>query len=100
VIEAVRLGRELGLPVHVDVVSASQLLAYREVFVPERPVQALADIAATLVVNPDGAIVPLTHEIDPALHLGNLTDGPLPELARRWLADGRADALAQACDAA
>lgn len=95
--EATRLGQALGIPVHVDVVRADQLRAYPRHFVPKRPVGCLTEVAATLVVDPTGAIVPLTHEIDPRLHLGRLGEAPLAALAARWLADGRADALAAAC---
>ena len=95
--EAMRLGHEVGMPVHVDVVRASQLVAYQAAFAPPRPIERLIDLAATLVVDPDGNIVPLTHEIDPRLYLGRIGRAPLPQMARDWLQDGRADALAFAC---
>lgn len=98
-IEAIRLGAALGVVVHVDALSAAQLAAYRANLVPERPVDALTDVAPVLVLAADGTLVPLTHEIDPALALGSLAGGArLARLAPAWLAAGHGDRLAEACE--
>jgi MoaA/NifB/PqqE/SkfB family radical SAM enzyme len=97
-VEASRLGRELGVVVHVDAVSIDQLVEYRDHFVPETPVEELVDVAPILIVDADGSVVPLTHEVSEALRLGSLTDARLGSLARDWLGAGRGDALAAACE--
>jgi len=97
-IEASRLGRELGVVVHVDAVTVDQLVEYRGHFVPETPVEELVDVAPTLVVDADGSVVPLTHEISEALRLGSLADARLTSLARDWLRAGQGDVLAAACE--
>ncbi|HEU4730283.1 MAG TPA: radical SAM protein [Kofleriaceae bacterium] len=95
--EAVRLGRELGVVVHVDALTLDQLLAHRSALVPERPVSDLVAVAPILVVDPDGRILPLTHEISPRLALGSLGTDRLFHLAGGWLAAGRGDMLAASC---
>jgi MoaA/NifB/PqqE/SkfB family radical SAM enzyme len=95
--EAARLGRELGVVVHVDAVTAEQLLAYRAALVPARPVADLIAVAPVLVVDADANVLPLTHEITPRLALGSLAANRLSVLARSWLATGRGDVLAGAC---
>jgi MoaA/NifB/PqqE/SkfB family radical SAM enzyme len=97
-IEASRLGRELGVVVHVDAVTVDQLVEYRSHFVPETPVGKLVDVAPTLVVDADGSVVPLTHEVSETLRLGSLTDARLTSLARNWLCAGQGDVLAAACE--
>jgi MoaA/NifB/PqqE/SkfB family radical SAM enzyme len=97
-VEAARLGGELGVVVHVDAVTLEQLVEYRDHLVPDRPVGELVDVAPVLVVGADGAVVPLTHEVSRALRLGSLADARLASLAREWLAAGRADMLAAACE--
>jgi len=97
-LEATRLGGELGVVVHVDAVTIDQLLEYRDHLVPDRPVTALIDAAPILVVDADGSVVPLTHEVSRTLALGSLADARLGVLARDWLASGRADRLAEACE--
>jgi hypothetical protein len=82
----------------VDTVTRAQLLAHRDRFVPARPVARLADVAPTLVVNADGTVVPLTHDIEPRLGLGSVWTARLASLAAGWIAGGSGDALAQACD--
>jgi MoaA/NifB/PqqE/SkfB family radical SAM enzyme len=96
-LEAWRLGRDLGIAVHVDTLTARQLIEYRDDVVPDRPVASLVEAAPTLVVTADASVVPLTHGVSPELHLGSLHAAPLALLAERWLADGRADRLADAC---
>lgn len=97
-IEASRLGRELGVVVHVDAVTVDQLVEYRGHFVPKTPVEELVDVAPTLVVDADGSVVPLTHEVSEALRLGSLNDARLTSLARNWLRAGQGDVLAAACE--
>ena len=97
-VEARRAGAALGVGVQVDLVTAGQLAVYRSRMVPERPVLRLVDAAPTLVVRAGATVVPLSHEIDPSLHLGRLADKPLPLLAEAWIADGRAEALARVCE--
>jgi MoaA/NifB/PqqE/SkfB family radical SAM enzyme len=96
-VEAVRLGGELGVVVHVDAVTIDQLVEYRGHFVPETPAESLPDVAHTLVVDADGTVVPLTHEVDRELALGSLADARLRVLASDWLAAGRGERLAEAC---
>jgi hypothetical protein len=97
-LEASRLSLKYGLVVHVDVLTTNQIAAYRDRLVPTRPVRGLADVAPLLIVNADGAVVPLTHDVNPALRLGSLTDRPLALLARDWLARGLGNTLAAACE--
>ena len=96
--EAAQLGRACGIPVHVDTVTRDQLHAHRARFVPARPVELLADVAPTLVVNADGAVVPLTHDIAPRLGLGSLRGERLASLAADWIGRGCGEHLAQACE--
>jgi hypothetical protein len=95
--EAARLGRELGVVVHVDALTAEQLIAYRAALVPAQPVMDLVAVAPVLVVDTNANVLPLTHEISPRLALGSLAANRLSNLARGWLAAGRGDALAIAC---
>ncbi len=97
-VEATRLGGELGVIVHVDAVTTDQLFEYRDHFVPERPVTGLVDVAPILVVEADGSVMPLTHEVSRTLALGSLTDARLDTLAHDWLASSRAGRLAEACE--
>jgi pyruvate-formate lyase-activating enzyme len=95
--EAALLAAEVGVVVHVDALSAAQVLAYRDRLVPRRPLERLVDAAPVLVIGADRAVVPLTHELAPGLGLGSLADDGLAALGQRWLEDGRGDALARAC---
>lgn len=97
-VEAERLGNALGVKVHVDAVTNAQLLQYRSRFVPACPVTTLTDVAPILVVQADGAVVPLTHGIDSRFVLGSLGDARLERLAHQWLAGTRPDELAQLCE--
>lgn len=96
--EAMRLGAQLGVVVQVDAVTGAQLLAYRDEFVLARPLRALTEVAPILIVEADGSVMPLTHELDRDLRLGSLLQSPLRALAARWLAGGRAQRLADACE--
>ncbi|HEY1301040.1 MAG TPA: hypothetical protein VGF07_11125, partial [Stellaceae bacterium] len=97
-LEAWRPGRELGVAVHVDALTGRQLIEYRDDVVPARPVASLVAAAPVLVVTADASVVPLTHGVSPELHLGSLHAAPLASLADKWLADDRADKLADACE--
>lgn len=96
VLEAARLGHELGVVVHVDAVTSQQLLVHRDRLVPARSDDILA-VAPVLVVDPDANVVPLTHEICPDLGLGSLHGRRLTALVSDWLRTGQAAALAGAC---
>lgn len=95
--EAARLERELGVIVHVDALSAEQVVVHRDTLVPESPVHNLVNVAPVLVVDADATVVPMTHEINPRLALGSLNDRRLSALARDWLAAGRGEMIADAC---
>jgi Fe-coproporphyrin III synthase len=97
-VEASRLGQTMGVTVHVDTLTGRQLVDYRDHLVPRRPVQTLVDAAPVLVVQADSSVVPLTYEVSRALKLGALADAPLRSLASDWVASGRADRLALACE--
>jgi MoaA/NifB/PqqE/SkfB family radical SAM enzyme len=96
-LEAARLERELGVPVHVDALTRPQLVEHRHRLVPARPATDLLSVAPILVVQSDATVLPLTHEVSPELRLGSLARAPLVALARGWLAAGRGDRLALAC---
>ncbi len=97
-LEAYRLGRQLGVAVQVDALSREQLQVYRTHLVPERPVCALSTVSPVLVVQADATVVPLTHDVDPGLWLGSLKQGSLGTLGRNWLEAGHGDKLALACE--
>ena len=86
--EAAMLGSELGVVVHVDAVTADQLLAHRDFLVPRRPVSRLIDVAPVLVVDADATVIPMTHDVTSSLRLGSLWDAGLAHTRRR-LARGR-----------
>jgi MoaA/NifB/PqqE/SkfB family radical SAM enzyme len=96
--EADRLGASLGVAVHVDAVSVEQLFEHRMRLVPRRSISALVDVAPTVIVDSDGTVMPLTHELDRSFALGSIHERSLSSLATDWLASGRADALAEVCD--
>jgi Fe-coproporphyrin III synthase len=95
---AALLGRELGVAVHVDAVTAQQLLLHFDALVPLRPVRRLVDVAPVLVVDPAGRVIPMTHEISRSLWLGSLFDARLADLACDWIAAGGGDVLAESCE--
>lgn len=85
-----------SVPVHVDAVPVEMLDA-----ICDRPIAELLSGASvtslcdTLVVAPDGTVMPVVHGIDPALWLGSLHEARLTTLAERWMSDGGAAALVQ-----
>src|SRR5262249_29692461 len=78
--------------------STAQIVRFRDCLVPQNPVQRLVDAAPVLVVDANSSVIPLTHEVNPALWLGAMTDAPLSALARDWLAGDLANQLARACE--
>jgi len=97
-LEAARLGDQLGIDVHVDALTTEQLTAYRSHVVPQRPIRNLADVSPVLVVEADATVMPMTHEVSRKLKLGSLADAHLSSLAKSWLAAGHGDRLADACE--
>jgi len=95
---AALLGDELGVAVHVDAVTATQLLLHFDALVPLRPIRRLVDVAPVLVVDPAGRVIPMTHEISRSLWLGSLLEAPLGELAAAWIGAGGGDVLAESCE--
>ncbi len=100
VIAGQEAGKAWGVEVEYDMVTAGELAQFRRNFVPAHPFFGLSRAAPRLVVKADGTIVPMTYDVDEALHIGNLSAGPLLRQADRWLDDGRASALGTACDLA
>jgi len=98
--EAAMLAHELGIVVHLDAVTADQLLAHRDLLVPRRPVRRLIDVAPVLVVDADGIVIPMTHDVSNSLRLGSLHEERLDTLAANWLEAGDGDRLAVACEQA
>lgn len=96
--EAARLGKELGVAVHVDALSWQQIQSYRSHLVPQRPVTRLTAVAPVLVVQADGMVVPLTHDVSQQFWLGNLHQASLSTLAQKWLRSDVADGLALVCE--
>ena len=82
----------------MDAVAIDQLDEHQRAMVPERPVTDLASVAPLLVVQPDGIVQPLTHELAPQLALGSLKTLRLSLLAADWLAAGHAETLASLCE--
>ena len=96
--EAAMLGDELGVVVHVDAVTADQLLGHHDLLVPRRPVSRLIDVAPVLVVDADANVIPMTHDVNSSLRLGSLHEAGLASLAADWLDRGAGDDLAMACE--
>jgi hypothetical protein len=61
------------------------------------PVDEIVDVAPILVVDADGFVIPLTHDVSNALRRGSLTKARVASLARDCLDAGKGDALATAC---
>lgn len=95
-LDAARLGRELGVAVHVDAIGTDDLRRQRAAHVPARPAELTA-VAPVLVVDADATVVPLSHEVSPRFWLGSLEHDRLGALARDWLRAGRGEALADIC---
>lgn len=97
-VESERLGASLGVAVHLDAVTHEQLVRYRERMVPPTPIARLVDAAPIVIVEADGEVMPMTHELDRRFRMGSLGEAPLSELARAWLERGCGDALAEVCE--
>lgn len=97
-LEAHQLGTSLGLAMHVDAVGIDQIARHAAAFVPRRPVPSLISVAPTLILEADGSVMPLTHELSRELCLGSLEEARLTDLAERWLRAGSGDALANLCE--
>ncbi len=97
-VEATRLGDELGVAVRVDALTLDQLRGHRDRLVPRKPIDALTDVAPILVVDADAIVLPLTHEVNRTLQLGSLANARLTSLCENWLAAGHAEAVADACE--
>jgi Fe-coproporphyrin III synthase len=96
--EVLRLGEDRRLVIHLDALLKEHLVAQPERFLGTGQVGSahLADWIPSLVVQSDGAVVPITHGMDTAHALGWLEDAPLRELAAWWHAE-RAEEFASAC---
>ncbi len=102
IVEAQRLAQALqtrsGVRVQVDALSQDQILAHRERLVPAWPAPGLTALAPVLVLQSDGQLLPLTHELPRALWLGSVHEAPLKALAARWLHSSASRRLVQALE--
>ncbi|MGM9516176.1 radical SAM protein [Roseateles sp. DB2] len=102
IVEAQRLALTLqassGVRVQVDALSQGQILAHRDRLVPTWPAPGLTALAPVLVLQSDGQVLPLTHELPPALWLGSVHELPLKALAARWLHSSASRRLVQALE--
>jgi hypothetical protein len=48
------------------------------------PTRPFAELMSSLIVEPDGTVVPIEYAFGRELALGNLIDARLPEMAARW----------------
>jgi MoaA/NifB/PqqE/SkfB family radical SAM enzyme len=85
------LARQIGIPVLVDVALAADCIALASLTVP---------VPDTLIVDPDGNVLPMHYEMHPRYRLGTIADAPLPSLLYAWQTDGRAAELESVEDAA
>jgi Fe-coproporphyrin III synthase len=86
---AVELGRiadEHGLAVQLDAVPRTMLTRKPEAFMaaPVDEAQPLGGWLTPLVIEANGAAVPVSYGFDRRYGLGNVQDRPLAELARHW----------------
>ena len=56
------------------------------------------DDPPSLVLQADGQVLPLTHELPPSLWLGSVHEAPLKALAARWLHSRASQRLVQALE--
>lgn len=96
--EAQRLGQQLDIAVHVDALTADQVTAYRDQLVPARPVRVATKLSPVLVLEADGSVMPLTHELARTFSIGSVHDARLSALVVEWISTGRAELLAQLCE--
>jgi Fe-coproporphyrin III synthase len=89
-VEVARVARELGLPAQFDAVPRPRFVANPAAFLadPGDPGDPLAgrlgDWLSPLVVEADGAVVPLSHGLHRRFAIGDLHRAPLAELAAAW----------------
>lgn len=93
-----RLGDELGVFVHVDALTADQLMLYRGDLVPPFPARAVTQLAPVLILEADGTVRPLAHAVPDGLAIGSLHRASLARLVATWERSDRARELAAACD--
>ena len=76
------------LAVQVDLVFSEHLKAHPEVFyagaVPQEESARLGDLLSPLIIEADGAVVPLQYGFPRAYALGNLANARLSEMAETW----------------
>ena len=94
VIEAFRLKEEIGdrIYVQVDLIHRESMEAEpSRVFADDLPATTdglpFAELISPLVIEPDGAVVPIEYGLARQFALGNLHDAPLAELMERWRRD-------------
>ncbi len=99
IVEAQRLALALltrsGVRVQVDALSQAQIRSYRGRLVPSWPAAELTALAPVLVLQADGQLLPLTHELPSSLWLGSVHEAPLMALAARWLHGSASQQLVQ-----
>ncbi|MBB2487760.1 radical SAM protein [Mitsuaria sp. WAJ17] len=102
IVEAQRLAQALqtrsGVRVQVDALSQDQIRAHRDRLVPAWPASALTTLAPVLVLQSDGQVLPLTHELPPALWLGSVHEMTLKALTARWLHSSASRRLVEALE--
>ncbi|MFJ9611936.1 radical SAM protein [Kitasatospora sp. NPDC101176] len=93
VLEAARLRSSTDLVVQLDLVERGSLVARADRFLPYGdpdgdsdgdPAGRIGSWLSPLVVETDGAVVPLVHGFDRRYALGDLHRAPLSDLARTW----------------
>jgi MoaA/NifB/PqqE/SkfB family radical SAM enzyme len=84
--EATRLSVVHDIPVQIDLVSQKDLRSAPERFLiaPRDPHAPLASWLTPLVLETDGAVVPLSYGFGRDYALGNVREAPLRVLAERW----------------
>lgn len=84
--EATRLSVVHDIPVQIDLVTQKDLRSAPERFLiaPRDPGASLGSWLTPLVLETDGAVVPLSYGFGRDYALGNVQDAPLTALAERW----------------
>jgi hypothetical protein len=85
-VELGRIAEEHGLAVRLDAVPRTVLASTPQAFMaaPVDDDRPLGRWLAPLVVEANGAVVPVSYGFDRRYGLGNVRDRPLAELARGW----------------
>lgn len=96
-IEAKRLAREYGISVHVDVLTADQISRFRDHLVPTLPAALPSDLLPILIVEADGAVVPLVHGLREQFAIGVLGRERLREQLPRWAQGTGGASIAELC---